>query len=50
MKHILGAMKVYTLWDPIDPIECTLSLQLEYVSRWPEDGCLQAKHVAKIVN
>ena len=32
-----------TLWDPI---ECTLSMYLNSVLLWPDDGCLQPKHVA----
>jgi hypothetical protein len=35
------------MWDPTD---CTPSVYLDFVPFWPNDGFLQPKHVAKILN
>ena len=35
-----------TLWDFLsiwDPVQCTLSVYLDYVLLWPDDGCITAE-------
>jgi len=36
----MGSHIVQTTWDPI---ECTLSMYLDYVPLWPDDGCVTAE-------
>jgi len=35
------------IWDPI---ECTLSMNLDYVPLWPDDGCIAAETCCLEVN
>jgi len=40
IDHSLGTKKVCTPWDPI---EYTLSMYLDYVLFWPDDGFVAAE-------